>query len=332
MKVSVTELRTIVDKALRYYGYPDDEAATIGDVLMYAQLRGNNQGIVKLIGAGLPHNPDAGDITTERETKLSARINGNHNAGMVVLAHATKIALEKASAHGFGMVGTNHTSTSTGAIGYYARTIAEAGFIGFVYAGSPETVAAHGSFEPIFGTNPLAVGVPTSGEPLVFDMTTAAMAYYGLIEAKTAGRTIPADAAFDANGKATTDPAAAMDGALRPFDRGHRGSGLSMIVEILTGPLVAASFTGIGDTTSSWGNLVFAMDPELLVDRAEFTEQVTQLINAVKKTKRMDGVAEIFVPGERGDRLAQTRISANEIEIEDNLYTKLQEVISTVAS
>jgi LDH2 family malate/lactate/ureidoglycolate dehydrogenase len=95
------------------------------------------------------------------------------------------------------------------------------------------------------------------------------------------------------------------------------------MVQILTGPLVAASFTGIGDTANSWGNLIYVIDPSLLVDTETFKTQVTQMIEKVKSTKKMPGVDEIYVPGERGNKLAQERIQSGEIEIEDNLFNEL---------
>lgn len=325
MKVKVAELEKLTKKALKKYGYSPKEIKVIKEVLLYAQLRGNNQGVVKLIGKGIPKSPDAGEITTVKETKLSALLDGNHNQGMVVVKQAMEKALKKAKRHGFGMVGTFNTNTSTGAIGYYANEIAKQGYIGFVFAGSPESVNTHGSYEPIFGTNPLAIGVPTNEEPVVLDMATAYMAYFGLIEAKTAGRNIPEGIAYDAEGNITTDPAKAMDGAIRPFDRSYKGAGLAMMVEVLTGPLVRASFTGIGDTAKSWGNLIFILDPELLTDRAEFAKQVSQMVQKVKSTKKMPGVEEIFVPGERGNILLKKVLESEETEIEDNLYTALRE-------
>lgn len=326
MKIKIAELTDLVLKALKNYGYTDEESKIISSMLLYAQLRGNNQGVVKLINKNFAKNPEAGNIIVEKETKLSARINGNKNSGAVVLKKALDMAVAKAKEHGFGMVGTNNTNTSTGALGYWANIIAKEELIGFVFAGSPETVAYHGSYEPIFGTNPLAIGIPSNGDPLVLDMATAAMAYYGLIEAKTAGRKIPPDIAYDSEGKLTDDPAKAMDGALRSFDKSYKGASLSMMVEVLTGPLVGASFTGIGDTKNNWGNLVMALDPSLLVEPDEFKKNISALAARVKQIKKLPGVQEILLPGERGDRLTNERLASGEIDIEDNLYHELQKV------
>ena len=186
MKVKLDELKQTIKKAILTYGYSEREAEAILEVLLYAQLRGNNQGIVKLIGTGIPKAKDASEIKTEKDTKLSVVINGAKNHAMVVINQAVDTAIQKTKEHGMSLVGVNHITTSSGALGFYAKKIARAGFVGFVFAGSMETVATHGSYEPIFGTNPLAIGIPTQKEPLVLDMATAAMAYFGVIEAKTA--------------------------------------------------------------------------------------------------------------------------------------------------
>lgn len=324
MKIKVSDLNKLVYKALKNQGYSNKEAKVIQEILMYAQLRGNNQGIVKLIGKGIYKNPEAGEIIVVKETKLSVILDGNQNMGMIVLKNAMDRALKKAKKRGFAIAGTNNTCTSTGAIGYYAKKIAEQGFIGFVFAGSPETVNAHGSYEPIFGTNPLAIGVPSKEGHVVLDMATASIAYYGLIEAKTAGRSIPNGIAYDSEGNITTDPAKAMDGAIRPFDLSNKGSGLAMMVQVLTGPLVEASFTGIGDTAKNWGNLIFVIDPELLTDQELFETQVDMMIHKVKGTKKLKDVKEIFVPGEKGDKLTKQRLESDDIEVEDNLLKELK--------
>lgn len=324
MKIDLHELRDLTTRALKNCGYDDQEAATIRDMLLYAQLRGNNQGVVKLIGAGIPKNKDAGDIVIEKETALSARINGNQNQAMVVVKKALEVVLEKAQTNGMAVAGTFNTSTSSGAIGYVASEIAKRGLLGLVFASSPARVAATGSYQPIFGTNPLAIGIPAKQHPIVLDMSTAAMAFYGLVEAKTAGKEIPDDVAYDPDGNATTDPSLAIKGALRSFDRGFKGSGLAMIVEIIGGPLVGAACAGVGDSSKNWGHLVLAIDPGMLGDRDEFIGHVTTLIQQVKGTKKLPGVDEIFVPGERGNRMTEQAETAGQIEIEDNLLEELR--------
>lgn len=328
MRLKISDLKKTVENILAKYGYDANEISSISEVLMYAQLRGNNQGIVKLINPRFAKSDEASEIKIVKETKLSALMDGGHNQGIVVLRKAMEMAISKAKEGGFGIVGTNNTASSTGAIGYYANEIAKEGLVGFVFAGSPETVNTHGSYEPIFGTNPLAIGMPTLGEPVVLDMATSAMAYFGLVEAKTAGRSIPEGIAYDKDGNLTTDPGLAMDGAIRPFDRSYKGAGLSMMVQMLTGPLVAGSFTGIGDSANNWGNLIYVIDPSLLVDIETFKAQATQMVEKVKSTKKMPGVDEIFVPGERGNRLAMERLQTGEIEVEDNLLHELNKQMS----
>jgi LDH2 family malate/lactate/ureidoglycolate dehydrogenase len=326
MKITISELKDLTTKAVAGYGYNEEETRAISEILLYAQLRGNNQGVVKLIGKGIPRDPAAGEMLIEKETPISARINGNRNHAMVVVRKAMEIVAGKAEQSGFAIAGTFNTNTSSGAIGYVASELARRGLIGFVFGRSPERVAMHGSYEPVFGTNPLAVGIPARPDPIVLDMSTAATSYFGLVEARTAGRDIPGDMAYDVAGKPTTSPAEAVKGAIRSFDRGFKGSALAMIGEILAGPLVGAAFCGLGDSKGNWGHLIFAIDPTLLGDRDEFTANVARIIDKVKSSKRLPGVEEILVPGERGSRKARECLESGEIEIEDNLLAELRKV------
>ena len=326
MKISISELEDLTARSVRSYGYGEEEARAISAALLYAQLRGNNQGVVKLIAKGIPIDPAAGKITVELETPISARINGNRNHAMVVVRRAVDIVAAKAKKSGFGVAGTFNTNTSSGAIGYFASELAQQGLVGFLFGRSPERVAMHGSCEPVFGTNPMAVGIPAEPDPVVLDMSTAAISFYGLVEAETAGRTIPDDVAYNAEGGPAATPQEAIKGAIRSFDRSHKGSGLAMIGEILAGPLVGAAFCGMGDSKGNWGHLIFAIDPGILGDRDEFIRNVGAICRKVKATRKLPGVTEIFVPGEQGSRLAKKRLACGEIEIEDNLLAELRKV------
>ena len=325
MKVAIDELRAVTRRAISAQGFNADDTEIVLDIIMYAQLRGNNQNVIKLLGAGMPANPAAGEIAIVKETKLSALLDGGWNQGMVVVSRATQLAIDKAKTHGFGIVGTQRTNSPTGAIGYYARWMAEQGFIGFVCSGAPELMAMHGSYEPFLGTNPLAIGIPSAGQPLVFDMATAAIAWYGIILANAEGEAIPNGVAYDAQGQFTTNPEAALAGAIRAFG-GYKGAALALIVETLTRPLVGAIRKGDG-TKLDWGNLVFAIDPELLaVDLETFKDGVGDLLGRVKQTKKLPGVEEILTPGERGDRAFEQITAAGALELDDRVWRELNEV------
>lgn len=105
VSVPIDELTETCRRGIKTYGYDDAETQILLDVMMYAQLRGNNQGIIKVTTKGIARDPGAGPIATEHETMLSACFNGNKNAGMVVLHKAMETAVTKAKAHGFGICG-----------------------------------------------------------------------------------------------------------------------------------------------------------------------------------------------------------------------------------
>ncbi len=329
MKVSVEALRTATRRAIAAQGYSEADTEIILDVILYAQLRGNNQNVIKLLGAGMPANPRAGEIKVVKDTKLSALLDGDWNQGMVLVSRATELAIDKADAHGFGIVGTRRSNSPTGAIGYFARQLAEAGLLGFVCSGSMELMAMHGSYEPFFGTNPLAIGIPTAGAPIVFDMATAAIAWYGIHLANAEGESIPEGVAYDSDGRVTTDPAAALAGAIKAFG-GYKGAALALIIEVLTRPLVGATRDDAGKKLD-WGNLVFAIDPELLADDlASFQAGVSDLLARVKGLKRLPGVEEILAPGERGDRVYQRVMATGEIELDERIWLDLQAVGASI--
>ena len=139
--------------------------------MMWAQLRDNNQGIIKLTSGGLAKSGD-GQPTLEIDTPTGGRLNGNQAMSMVVINRAVEIAIEKALTSNAGIVGTFNTSQSMGAVGFYAEKIAAQGLIGLVFATSPEFVAPHGAKQPILGTNPITCAVPTDQGTFLMDQVS----------------------------------------------------------------------------------------------------------------------------------------------------------------
>lgn len=323
--VSIDELTETTRKAIKTYGYDDKATECILDILMYAQLRGNNQGIIKVTTNGIARDPDATPVKITEPVPLSAAIDGGNNHGMIVLDKATEIAIDKCKKHGVGVVGTNHTFTSTGALGYYAKKIGDQGMVGVVLAQSPEFVAPAGSKQAILGTNPIGCSIPRKGgEPMTLDMATSAYAFFGLLEAKTSGKPLPPNVAQDKDGNMTTDANAALDGgAIMTFDCGYKSSNLSLCIELLAGPLVGAAYND-KKAAKNWGNLVFAIDPKILGNDG-FLEQSAFVMDRVKNAEKKEGVSSINLPGERGDVLAAENKKKGTIGVEPNLWKGLQE-------
>lgn len=299
MKISIADLQQKLTQTFRENGFKDTDIERTVDYLLWAEKSGNKtQGIVKMTGTEpLQHIKAEYEPKIERDTKLSRLIDGGKSPAPVVTSLGTDSAIEKAKEHGFGIVGIRNTFSSNGAQAYYAEKIAAHDLIGIVCSRSPASAAAFGSIDPIFGTNPIGYAFPTNEKPFVFDMATSAMTFYGLVLAKAKGESIPENMAIDKDGQPTTDPAAAMAGALLPFDHSYKGSGLAMLIETLAGPLINGA--GIDNKTfdKEWGTVVIAIDPELLVDVADFKAHASRMIQDILSARTVSEDSPIRLPG-----------------------------------
>jgi LDH2 family malate/lactate/ureidoglycolate dehydrogenase len=104
VNISIQELTQLSKKAISKYGYSEEEAKTILDMLMYAQMRGNDQGIVKLIGKGIPRNEKAQTPTIEKETPTTAIINANLSMEAIAMEQAVNMVIRKAKEMGIAIV------------------------------------------------------------------------------------------------------------------------------------------------------------------------------------------------------------------------------------
>jgi len=321
MNISCQDLSKLAMKAILKYGYSEEEGEIILDMLMYAQMRGNDQGIVKLIGTGMPRHKKAQSPTVEKETPTTALINANLSMEALALEQAVTMVIRKAKEMGIAIVGTHTGDGSSGAMGYWSRKIADAGLIGISMSSYPfGIVPPHGSYEPLFCTNPIAWGIPTEDEPIVFDMSSSGISYFGLVEAKTQGIQVAEGLGYDKEGRETTDPAEILEGAIRPFDMGIKGAGLALMVQIIGGALVGGDFLNESDHD---GNVVIAINPEAMIGTQRFLDETTKMTKAIRQAKKLEGVEEVMVPGERGDRIRSRILDRDEIEVEENLLKSL---------
>lgn len=323
MRVPIAVFRDTSIRALRSIGHTVEDAVLITEVLQFAEIRGNNQGIIKLVTGALAANASAGEIRTVFETPVSAKLDGAHRIGMVVVEKAVDIAIAKAKATGIAVVGCSGYASATGALGMWARRITDHGLIAIVMSQCSEMVAPHGSYEAIFGTNPLAIGIPTKPRAQILDMATSAAAYYGIKSAEAAGQPIPGDIAYNAQGQLTTNPTEALLGAIRVFDRGVKGSHLSLMVELLAGAFTGAAMTDKLHA-NNWGSFVLAIQPGVLGDEEGFLASAMEMCERVKQAKVLPGGGgPLLLPGERGDQVEADNLALGTLELDDKLFEQL---------
>ncbi|KAK9860382.1 hypothetical protein WJX84_000978 [Apatococcus fuscideae] len=324
--IASSELEAVCEAALLRLGYAGTESNLITQVLMYAQLRGNSQNVMKISAGALtgPAGISREETRVIQDGPLSIQLDGGKRLGMLVVETAVKEALTRCQERGFGIAGTCNTSSSTGALGFWAKQIAEAGYIGVVLSQSPEYVAPHGASQAVFGTNPIAVAIPTETEPMVLDMATSAYAWYDLLKAKNAGQAVPEDVGFNAQGQPTTDPGAILaGGAIRSFDRSHKGSHLALLVEMLTGALASGAVTHKA-TANNWANLVVALDPALLGPTAGFRSRASTLLAAVKAAIPLPDGPGVWLPGERGDANAARCLESGTVPVDPQILADIK--------
>ena len=324
MKYSIAELRS---KLIQLWSQCHDveNAQRITEYLIWAETSGNHtQGVIKLTGSDPMHRiVPQGPMRVERDTKLSQLIDGAAQPAPLVSQIATDVVIEKCRASGFGIVSAHNTFSSNGAQAFYAERIAKNDFIGIVLSRSPGSTTGFNSIDPIFGTNPIGIAFPTLEEPLVFDMATSAMTYYGLVLAKARGEGIPAGIAIDADGNPTTDPSAAMKGAILPFDGSYKSSSIGLAVEILAGPLASSAFCDFKTFDKEWGSTFIALDPELLVNRMDFKKSCSELISIIRSSRpKIDGES-IRLPGDRSREARREAERTGVVDIDEVILKEL---------
>ena len=307
-RFSAADLSQFVAGLFEARGMSPADAATVAEVIVWADLRGvSSHGVGRL--AMYLRNIAEGYIDTRATPVIENRagalfvVEGNRCAGPVAMKLALEEAAKRARSFGVGMAVIRGT-THTGAIGHYASLAAERDFIGLVFNSGPPNMAYHGARVKSLATSPLAIGVPSGEGPLVLDMATATIANGRLQQAAALGQPIPAGSALTKDGEPTTDPHAAE--ILLPLG-GPKGSGLSFMFECLTGVLAAnpvlASMIGPGGKARHVHNaMLILIDIAAMRPLADFKHDMSELGAVVKGLPRLDPQVEIMLPGERGAR------------------------------
>jgi len=309
---------------LKGVGADADAAASVAASMVEADRFGiGTHGLVRLpsycaqVRSGEIH-PRA-KPRVERESGPTALVDGARAFGAVTARFSMREAIVRAEVIGIGLA-LARGGLHFGAASCYSRRAAEAGLVGLVATNTPAVMAPWGGAEARIGNNPvsLAAPMPSGSPPFVLDIALSAVSRGTIKVADLSGDSIPEGWALDAAGRATTSPAAALAGVLLPFGR-HKGSGLALAIEVLTGclaggdlgaELINSSLTGGPQRTSgsrlgTVSSLYLAVSPDCFGGREAFLERMGRLADAVRSTPHAPGFAEVLLPGDLEARAAE---------------------------
>jgi (2R)-3-sulfolactate dehydrogenase (NADP+) len=304
-------------RAIRAAGASDEAALSLARATVSANAHGKGS-------SGFSHLMDylnalqAGRIVGAAKPNVTspapAAIHCDARGGVAQLGFDLAFDDLRRRAETFGLaLFAQNGSYTTGELGYYPRRLADAGLVAFAATSGPALMTVAGAKTPVYCTNPIAFAAPLDdGPPLLIDQASSATAFVQLRHYVVRGESLPAGWAVDADGQPTTDPQAALRGALLAFG-GARGANIALMVEVMAAGLAGAnwaldapSFTS-GDRSPGTGLLVIAITPALLAP--DFPQRLRL---------QLDRLAQlgVHIPGRRA--------ASAEIELPDALVSEIE--------
>src|SRR5580692_8207544 len=310
-KIPAHGIRSMIADCFVAAGLPGEDAARCAELMTEADLTGaDGHGIFRLAqyvrrlkARGFNAKPN---ITVTRTAPATALVDGDNGMGHLVMTRAANEAIAMARDTGVAWVGVRR-SNHAGPAGLYAEMAAAHGMIG-VYAAvaNANHMATWGGADHLLGTNPLAIGVPSGHGALVFDMATSIVAYGTVKKYALRGLTMP-EGWFvkPETGEAITDPSRSGEGILLPMGE-YKGSGLALMIGLLAGVLNGAAFgrdvvdfNADDKSETNTGHFLIAVDIPRFIPLDTFKSEVDRHIRDLRASKRLPGVDDIRLPGDR---------------------------------
>lgn len=323
-------------EALLTTGLPQDRARDVASVLVEADLLGHDTHGLDLLA---PYLSDVeagrmtarGDVVVLKDRPAVLSWDARRLPGPWVTLRAIDEATARAKTYGTGTVSVRH-GYHIGCLAVYARRVAAQGLVLLLYSSAPAgaSVAPFGGTRALFSPSPLAVGLPTGGDPVLIDVSTSVTTNNLTARLNREGRKLPARWLIDETGSPTDDPSvlvAPRAGTILPLgglDAGHKGYGLSLMVEGLTAALAGHGRARPGER---FGATLFVqvIDPEAFSGLDEFRAQMDWIVNACRTNPPARGVDEVRLPGQRGLALMKQQLREG-VALKASIVSALQQL------
>ncbi|SLN39423.1 Ldh family oxidoreductase [Pseudooctadecabacter jejudonensis] len=310
MKVFVSEIEDIAKRAMIAHGAADWQAGEVARAVARAEAFGNVicglyylESYCTQLASGRVDGQVDPVVTRPKPGTVIA--DARFGFAQPAFSRGLPQAIEAAKENGVATLAVAHAHTCT-SLGFFTEQIAQAGLVGIGFTNASPVVAPPGGNSAVIGTNPIAMSVPDGG--MHWDFSTSAVALGKITMAKAAGEDIPLGWAVEANGAPTTDPEAALKGALVSAG-GYKGWGFGLMAEVLaagmTGSVNSLDVSGLklpDGKPHDLGQFYILMEPS-----ADFAARLTRVAEAVAA---QEGAR---IPG-------QNRQPLGEIDVPDALW------------
>lgn len=326
--INPARLQELIKAIFVAEGLPGDDAGRIAECLVLADLRGvASHGVSRLpiylerIRRGMVERVP--ELKIHEPSPVAALLDGGNGFGFVTATRAMEMAIERAETFGIGMVGVKN-SNHFGMAACYLLQAVEAGYAALVLTNASPSMPVWGGRTPLLGTSPFAFGAP-GNPPIILDMATSVVARGKIRRAAAAGQSIPEGWALDKDGNPTTDAQAGYEGLILPLG-GPKGSGLSLMMEVMAGVMTGAAFGGeVRDQYKDYsapqnvGHMIVAFKPGVFVAE-DYAARMQQLISRAKSSPPIDPDHPVLMPGEPEALAAEKRrnegLSFGEADVE----------------
>ena len=337
-------LRACMERIFEKEGFSSEDARAIADVLMQADLFGiESHGAQRLMY--YQRNIRSGSVNVSakpevlRETPVSALIDGHFGMGALVAQFAMRMAIEKAKQSGVGMAVVRNSS-HYGIAGYYTLMAEREGLAAFSMTNTGPIMVPTFGREMMLGTNPMAFCMPADPVPFWFDASTTVVTLGKVEVCQKRGRPMPLGWTIGPDGAPCTDVPrmnasilAGERGGILPLGGegethgGHKGYGLGIMVEALTGVLAQGMTSpqmcgAHGDHTC---HFLLAFDPAMFGDPADIRARMSAYLAALRASEKMPGCARIYTPGEKAFEAMARRLREG-VPVEENTLAEVRQI------
>jgi 3-dehydro-L-gulonate 2-dehydrogenase len=328
-RISFNQMKDVLFKLFIKYNFTETKAKLLADTFTESTLSGVRSHGINRVPQFLEYI-EKGLVNIDTEAEKVAgfgnieRWDGNHGPGIINAVKCTNRAIELAKIHGMGLVAlrnTNHWMRG----GTYGSQAANAGCISILFTNTQPNMPPWGAKESRIGNNPFVISIPREQGHVVLDMALSQFSFGKINDYKLRGEKLPFFGGWDENNQLSSDPEKILTKE-RGLPIGFwKGSGLSMVLDMLTSILAAGDSTykiSLREFETGISQTYLCINPLVFNDEELQQNLINDIINYTRDVETINPEDKVFFPGEQSS-LARVRHLKYGIPVSENIWQKI---------